>query len=76
MNPQQQDAVWRNRFIIINLVRIGATLLVLLGLAIWYSDIVRDGGAPEIGLPLALIALVVSFAGPQWLARRWRTPPE
>ena len=56
MTPQE-EALWRNRFITLNLTRIGGTLVVL------------------IGLPLALIGLVVSFAGPKWLAQKWRTPP-
>ncbi len=69
------EATWRNRFILMNLVRIGATIVVLIGLAIWHSDWVRQGGAIEIGLPLALIGLAVSFGAPKWLARKWQTPP-
>jgi hypothetical protein len=58
-----------------NLVRIGGTIVVLIGLAMWHSDWIRPGGAMDIGLPLALIGLVISFFAPKWLARRWRTPP-
>ena len=79
MNPQDPrlvtDDQWRNRFIAINLVRIGGTLVVLLGLAIWYTDMVRPGGWPGLGLLLALIGLLISFGLPRWLAARWRTPP-
>lgn len=79
MSPAPQlppdEAVWRKRFILVNLVRIGGTVIVLFGLFVWHSDHVRQGGAIEIGLPLALIGLVISFFGPQFLARRWRTPP-
>ena len=74
-SPPPDEKVWRNRFIIINLVRIGGTVLALLGLFVWYTDNVRPGGAMDIGLPLALIGLAVSFGGPLYLARRWRTPP-
>ena len=79
MSPAPQlppdEAVWRNRFILINLVRIGGTVVVLLGLYIWHSDFVRAGGALEVGLPLALIGLVISFFGPKHVSRNWRTPP-
>ena len=74
MNPQDNEALWRNRFILINLVRIGGTIVVLLALALWQSDLFVRGGT-ILGFPLALAGLVVSFMGPKWLARRWREPP-
>ena len=75
MTPQDDETLWRNRFIAINLVRIGGTIVVMIALAIWYSDILVEGGTMIIGLPLALAGLVVSFWGPKWLVARWRTPP-
>jgi hypothetical protein len=75
MTPQDDEALWRNRFIAINLVRIGGTVIVMIALAIWYSDLLVEGGTLVVGLPLALAGLVVSFWGPKWLASRWRTPP-
>ena len=74
MNSQDNEALWRNRFILINLVRIGGTIVVLLALALWQSDLFVRGGT-IFGFPLALVGLVVSFMGPKWLARRWREPP-
>ena len=74
MTNPDQDALWRNRFILMNLARIGATLVVLLGILIWQTDWLRTGGLPELGVPMALVGLVVSFGAPKWLARKWRTP--
>ena len=74
MTPQEQEELWRNRFILVNLLRIAATIVVLFALALWQSDLIVEDGS-ILGLPLALAALVVSFWGPKWLARRWRTPP-
>jgi hypothetical protein len=74
MTPQDDETLWRNRFIAINLIRIGATVVVLFALALWQSDLIVEGGS-ILGLPLALAALVVSFWGPKWLAARWKTPP-
>ncbi len=64
MTPQDDETLWRNRFIAINLVRIGGTVIVLFGLAIWYSDLLVEGGSMAVGLPLALAGLVASFWGP------------
>ena len=74
-NGQQPDTVWRNRFIMINLAGIAGTAVALIGLAIWYSDLLVEGGSMAIGLPMALIGVVISFGAPKWLARHWRTPP-
>jgi hypothetical protein len=73
MTPEEK--VWRDRFIAINLVRIGGTIVVLFGLYISQTDAVREGGATIPGLGLAIVGLIVAFVGPVWLARKWRTPP-
>jgi hypothetical protein len=75
MTPQEEQNLWRNRFIALNLVRIGGTIVVLIGLYISWTDAVRPGGAIVPGLALSLVGLAVSFGGPMWLTRKWRTPP-
>ena len=73
--PPVSEATWRNRFILLNLTRIGGTIVVLVGLLIWHGDVYSEGGAMAIGLPLALIGLMISFWGPKRLAQKWKTPP-
>ncbi len=75
MNEPVSDATWRNRFILVNLVRIGATLLVLFGILWWQTDYIQPGGNVA-GFVLAMAALAVSFFAPRWFARRWKTPPQ
>ncbi len=74
MTPEQQEAQARNRFILMNLARIGGTVIVLLALLLWQSDMFVEGGS-IIGFPIALAGLAISFLAPQYLARKWRTPP-
>jgi uncharacterized membrane protein (DUF485 family) len=64
-------ALWRQRFILMNLSRIAGTVVALLGLLIWHSDWLREGGAVEIGLPMAVAGVLASFLLPKYLARRW-----
>ncbi len=72
---EPDEAVWRNRFILLQLVRIGGTLVVLFALLLWQTDMIVTGGTIA-GLPLALAGLVASFFGPKWLAGRWVRPPQ
>ena len=71
MTPADEDT-WRNRFITLQLTRIGGTVIVMIGLYVWYTDAVAPGGTIVLGLPLALIGLVVSFWGPKHLSRMWK----
>ena len=66
-------AMWRNRFIAIQLSRIGGTVVALLGVLLWQGDVFVAGGHIA-GFPIALLGLAISFGAPVWLARRWRTP--
>jgi len=74
MTGQNFEDLARNRFVTMQLLRIGATVVVLFSLVLWQTDIIVEGGS-ILGFPLAIAALVVSFFGPKWLAARWRTPP-
>jgi hypothetical protein len=66
MTPDNDDALWRNRFIAVNMMR--------LGLVIWQSDVIVPGGS-ILGFPITIVALIVSFWGPKWLSRHWQKPP-
>ncbi len=71
MTPQDNDDLWRNRFIAVNMVRIAGAALALLGCAVWQTDLLVPNGS-IIGLPLALAGVVASFQGPVWLSRHWK----
>ena len=51
MTDPRNEAMWRNRFILLNLTRIGGTVVVLIGLVIWHGDWLREGGSIAWPLP-------------------------
>ena len=65
------DDVARNRFMVLNLVRLGGIAMVMIALAIHYRKI----EAPEVlAYILAAAGLVEYFYLPRLLSRKWRTP--
>jgi hypothetical protein len=71
MNPDNARA--RNRFMLLNLVRLAGLALVLTGIAIHYGRI----AAPEPAAWLLVAAgLADFFFAPNLVARNWRTRDE
>jgi hypothetical protein len=68
MNDEQ---LWRQRYLIFSLVRIGGLLLFLLGLVISATDLVRPGGWPVAGFLISVVGIVDAVVGPILLKRRW-----
>lgn len=66
------DALWKRRFLVFTVVRLAGLALILLGMAITYSDLVRPGGLPAAGLPLMLLGLAQAVLAPRLLKRIWR----
>ena len=67
-------AMWRNRFLVMNLIRFAGLAGVLASLLLWQGDTFVRGGT-TIGLPLGLAFLVLFFFGPKLYAARFREPP-
>ena len=68
------ESVWKKRFLLIMLVRLGGTLIALLGMAIAFGDLVETGGSPILGFALVTVGLVDMTLVPRMLSRRWREP--
>ena len=75
MTPNSPADPARNRFVLIQLARIGGTVVALLGLLLWQSDRIVQGGS-FWGFPVTLLGLILSFWAPLHLVRKWRTPSE
>jgi hypothetical protein len=75
MTRDEQDRLARSRFAALSAMRAGGVVLMVLGMWIWWGDVLREGGYTRIGFPLFVIGFTGSLIVPQILLRRWRTPP-
>jgi hypothetical protein len=65
------DALWKRRFHVYALVRLTGLALFLLGAAIAFSDLVREGGWPVLGGMVAALGAIDAVVAPRLLKRRW-----
>jgi hypothetical protein len=65
------DALWRKRLLIYSLVRFGGLAIFFLGLAIIYTNLVRRGGAPQLGAIVAIMGAIDAVLAPRLLKRAW-----
>jgi hypothetical protein len=63
------EAADKKRFHIFTALRLGGLLLLFAGMAIAFSDWVRPGGLPAVGIPLALAGLIEALLAPKILKR-------
>ena len=68
---EEDERVWRRRLLIYTLVRMGGVAIFLLGVAIFYTSIVRPGGWPQLGAVVAILGVIDAFFAPRLLKRAW-----
>ncbi len=75
MMTPEQEALAKKRFLALNLVRLFALLLVIVGM-LFVTDKVEIAQPPRhiIGLILVAIGIVDFFVMPRILVKRWKTP--
>ena len=66
------DEVARNRWMVINAVRVAGVAMVLVGILGLRGVLEYPEAA---GYVLVVVGLIDVFVVPQFLARKWRTPP-
>ena len=75
MTQDEQERLARSRFAMLSAMRAGGVVMMVLGMWIWWGDVVREGGYPPVGFTLFVLGFVDSLILPQVFVRRWRTPP-
>jgi hypothetical protein len=67
----EDEALWRKRLLIYSLVRFGGLVVFFLGLAIIYTNLVRFGGAPQLGAIVAIMGVIDALFAPRLLKKAW-----
>ena len=65
------EAEWRNRLLAYSAVRLGGLAVFGLGLAIFYTDILREGGWPQVGALVIILGLIDALFAPRILKKHW-----
>ena len=65
------DAQWKRRFHVFAAIRLFGLAMFFLGLAIAYSDLLRDGGWPAVGAIVAIVGVIDAVFAPRLLKKQW-----
>ncbi len=65
------EELWRTRFIVLTLARLAGLGLFLLGVAIMYTGLLRNGGWPQLGAIVAVVGALGSLLTPKILRKAW-----
>ena len=66
-----REKLYRQRFLIYSLLRLGGLSIFFLGIAIAYSNLIRPGGWPQVGAIVAIMGVIDAFFAPRLLKRAW-----
>ncbi len=61
----------RKRFFAFMLVRLAGLVVFFVGIAIAYTNVLRDGGWPQVGAIVAILGAIDSLVAPLVLKRSW-----
>lgn len=71
MTEDDKDARWRKRYQTFLLVRMIGLATFLLGVAIAFTDLLRDGGWPLVGGLIAVAGAIDAVFAPRMLKKLW-----
>ncbi|HET9336150.1 MAG TPA: hypothetical protein VFO12_07065 [Sphingomicrobium sp.] len=67
----RDEEVWRKRFQLFMAIRLFGLLTFLLGVAIAFTDLIREGGWPLLGGILAIVGAIDAVIAPRILRKGW-----
>jgi hypothetical protein len=69
--PMDDDTKARNRLLAYTAVRAAGLAIFFLGMAIMYTNLVRQGGWPQVGAIVAIMGVIDALFAPRLLKRAW-----
>lgn len=67
----EDEAKWRRRLLALTMARLGGLAILLVGVAVFYSDVLRDGGWPQVGAILIVLGALDALLAPWVLRKSW-----
>ena len=65
------EEIWKRRFLLFSVIRLFGLAMIGLGVAIAYSDLVREGGWPLVGGLIAIAGVIDAVFAPRLLKKAW-----
>ncbi|MEO5640370.1 MAG: hypothetical protein ABIQ98_01225 [Sphingomicrobium sp.] len=62
---------WKRRFALFALARLGSVALLLLGIGVGATGLIRPGGWPVVGFLIGALGVAEGIIVPRLLRRRW-----
>lgn len=66
------EALWKRRFYLYMGARLFGLVTVFAGLAVTFTDILREGGWPVVGVVIMLAGLIDMVFAPRLLKKQWQ----
>ena len=68
------EALWKRRFLVFMAVRLAGLATFFLGIAIAFTDLVREDGMPSLGGILVIVGVIDAVLAPRVLKKIWERP--
>ena len=65
------ELVWKRRFLMSMLARLSGLAVFLFGVAVMFTDLLRDEGWPQLGAILAIVGAIGSVVAPKLVRKIW-----
>ncbi len=62
---------WRSRLLAYTAVRFAGLAVFLFGVAVIYTDLLREGGWPQVGAIIAIMGVIDALFAPRLLKKLW-----